>query len=135
LLILASYHNSSTRAAVGGPADEERWDTYPPDSPARWRVIGRLLGTLQPGMTRRHVESIVGPGDAPDYITFDEQDRKTLSKTYYCHPPHLPPLPPDRAYRLIVVYDNTGSEPIFKGIWRETQNGFVQEFAPKEFAP
>jgi len=110
----------------------ERWDTYPPESVERQRVVGRLLITLCPGMTRNEVEAIIGPPANPrDGAWSGTDEEPCMVLNYYCQPPHLPPLPSGSAYLLQVVYDAKGPVPRFTGrIARDLHHRVMYEYEP-----
>ena len=109
-----SSRGSGTTAADGRTTQK---DAAPKDSVEHERAVGRLLAKLQPGMTRRQVESIIGPADDPrDIESLDTDNRRIVIKTYYCRPTHVPEIPAGHSYAMQVVYDASGPGPVFMRI-------------------
>ncbi|VTU00565.1 unnamed protein product [Gemmataceae bacterium] len=101
------------RVAVGSVADVGAGkDLKPaPDPAAEYRRVGRLLRTLQPGMTRPQVEEILGPPRRVIEATF--LDESYLHAEYRCLPPDLPPPNGGTSHLMHVSYVDQGPVPVF----------------------
>lgn len=120
LLIFHTDRASTSRAdfASSGKSEAERWDTYPPGSVERERVVGRLIMTLRLGMTRDEVEALIGPADDPREMLIEARNKQTyVSKYYYCQLPNLPELRPGTTHGISITYDLSGPVPVLDSIW------------------
>lgn len=132
LLAFNGDRGSESRASLASPGKEtvERWDTYPPESIERQRIVGCRALTLRLGMTRQAVEAIIGPGDDPRDILSEGEGKVFVCKLYLSHLPYLPKPKPGHSHGLDVVYDVSGPVQILHGIWRQSLHEPIPVMVP-----